>query len=222
MEPPGPQGQAWWPVALPISRIVCGAGVSCEALLEPRGDRGLLLLHGYSFRYTVWLEAGADRLAEELGVGLAAPDMPYGRSTSCTRRTRDLELNTRCARRAAEEAGIAEAIVVAASMGARYALVLATQWPGARALLLIGPALGRSPQPFLEAAEKLRERGVPATVLRGASDRVVSRRAAAMLAEALGAEYRESEGGHVLHRDNPEAFHQAVRDLAEKTWRRRA
>ena len=204
---------------MPVTRIECGTGVSCEALIEPRGEKWLLLLHGYSFRYTVWLEAGADRLAEALGLGLAAPDMPYGRSTSCTRGTRDLEVNTGCARRAAEEAGAREAVVVAASMGARYALVLAARWPVARALLLIGPALGRSPQPFLEAARELRERGVPAIVLRGRGDRVVSRRAAEALAEALGAMYLEAEGGHVLHRDNPEAFHQAVRKLVEETWR---
>ena len=199
-----------------LTRLDCGPGVSCEVFYLPRGPRGVILLHGFSFRYGVWLEAGAEEAVGKLGFSLAAPDMPYGRSTSCTRRNSGLEVNLSCIQGAAGRAGIGEAIVVGASLGARYAVHAALRYEWIRGLVLAGPALGRDREGTLEAARRLRGR-VEAVVIRGSIDVVTSRRMAMLLAEALGGEYVElPRAGHVIPRDAPGEVWDAVRRVAAR------
>ncbi|BEP17801.1 hypothetical protein PYJP_11530 [Pyrofollis japonicus] len=181
---------------------------TCEALIEEsRDSKGLLLLHGYSFRYTVWSEPSITSFLAERGWGYAAPDMPYGKSTSCTKKTQSLETNLEVAEKALAEARIERFIAVGASMGARYALALAARRPGqVLGIVLVGPALGRSADELLaEAAEKLR--GRPVLVVRGTGDTVATKEAVERVVKALSATYVEiPRAGHVAHRDSPEEF----------------
>jgi len=193
---------------LPRKVMLEPSSVRCEALVEPSRDgRGILLLHGYSFRYTVWTEPGITEYLSQLGWAWAAPDMPYGRSTSCTRRSTGIEANLAVAREALREAGIERFVAVGASMGARYALYLALREPGnTLGLVLVGPALGGGAEKLLEeASAKLA--GKPALVVRGENDTIAPPSAAHGVARRLGARLVEIPGaGHVAHRDKPEEF----------------
>jgi len=190
-------------------RVVLGTGsVSCEALVEPSRDgRGILLLHGYSFRYTVWTEPGITEYLSGLGWAWAAPDMPYGKSTSCTKRTTSIDTNLEVAREALREAGIERFVAVGASMGARYALYLALREPeNTLGLVLVGPALGGGAEKVLEEA-RAKLAGKPALVVRGENDAIAPHSAAHGVARRLGARLVEVPGaGHVAHRDRPEEF----------------
>ena len=182
--------------------------VSCEALVEPSSDgRGVLLLHGYSFRYTVWSEPSITSFLSSLGWAWAAPDMPYGRSTSCSRRSTGIERNLAVARAALQEAGIERFVAVGASMGARYALHLAVREPSRiLGVVLVGPALGGHAEELLEEAGK-KLHGKPGLVIRGENDTIAPHSAAYMAARRLGAKLVEIPGaGHVAHRDNPGGF----------------
>ena len=190
----------------------------CEAVVEPSRDgKGVLLLHGYSFRYTVWIEPGITEYLSRLGWAWAAPDMPYGRSTSCNKRTTSVETNLTVAKEALREAGIEHFIAIGASMGARYALYLALREPESTlGLVLIGPALGGSAEKLLEeASAKLR--GKPALVVRGEHDTIAPHSAAQGVARRLGARLAEIPGaGHVVHRDRPEEFREILGEFLSR------
>ncbi len=176
--------------------------------MEPSRDgRGILLLHGYSFRYTVWTEPGITEYLSGLGWAWAAPDMPYGKSTSCTKRTTSIDTNLEVAREALREAGIERFVAVGASMGARYALYLALREPeNTLGLVLVGPALGGGAEKVLEEA-RAKLAGKPALVVRGENDAIAPHSAAHGVARRLGARLVEVPGaGHVAHRDRPEEF----------------
>jgi len=194
-----------------ITRVAGGPGVECECLTLP-GEKGLLLLHGYSFRYTVWVESGVAAWGAERGLAVAAPDMPYGRSTSCTRRGRGLELNLAVAEAAVKAAGMRRLVAVGASMGARYAALAAERWGEAVAgLVLVGPALGGEAGRVRDALRSAAERGVGVLIVVGGRDRRPLREQAHSIARELGAELVVVEGaGHVVHRDAPDAFLSAL------------
>ena len=198
------------------SKVVLETGSSrCEALVEPsRNGRGVLLLHGYSFRYTVWAGPSITEFLTSLGWAWAAPDMPYGKSTSCTKRTTSIETNLEIARQALRKAGITSFVAIGASMGARYALYLALREPeNILGLVLVGPALGGSAEKLLEeASAKLA--GKPALVVRGEHDTIAPHSAAHLVARRLGARLVEIPGaGHVAHRDSPEEFKKILREF---------
>jgi pimeloyl-ACP methyl ester carboxylesterase len=190
------------------SAVAVLEGVECRVLYG--GSRGppVLLLHGFSFRGDTWREAGVLGALEERGIRYAAPDMPYGRATECTSRTRDLWFNVEFAWEVVSRfLGGEPPVVVGASLGGRVALYLAAS-RGARGLVLVAPALrGRE----LELGVRRRLRGVPALVLWGDRDRVVPRWVVEWVAGELGAELKVYRGaGHALYLDRPGEF---VEDL---------
>lgn len=181
-------------------------GIECQVLYELGGEPPVLLLHGYSFRGRTWAEAGVLGALEERGVRYAAPDMPYGRSTSCTKRTRDWRLNTELARAVSDRfLGDSRPVIVGASLGGRIALYYAARY-GARGLFLASPAL-RENEPVWDMLRAIR---APVVIIRGGRD-FVPRSVHERLARKLGAELLVYEGaGHAMYLDMPERF---VKDL---------
>lgn len=198
---------------MPLEVVVGGNGVECRALVERGRNPGVLFLHGYSFRYTVWTETGAVEAPASLGLSWAAPDMPYGRSTSCTSRTSRIDVNLAVAGEAARRAGIEQAVVVGASLGARYAVYLAHS-ASVKGLVLVGPALGRDERAW-ELARSVR---APVLIVWGDRDRVVRRGAVEKLLNVFpNARLEVVEGaGHVVQRDSPEAFREILRKFLEE------
>ncbi len=197
---------------MPVEVVVGGDGVECSALVEEGRDPGVLFLHGFSFRYTVWTETGVAEVPSSLGLSWAAPDMPYGKSTSCTSRTFSVDVNLAVAREAVKRAGMAEIVVVGASLGARYAVYLAHA-ANARGLVLVGPAFGRDERAW-ELARGVR---VPVLIVWGDRDRVVRRKTVEELSRAIPtASLEVIEGaGHVVHRDAPEEFRAILKRYLE-------
>ncbi len=187
------------------------AGIECPVEYSTAREPAVLFLHGYSFRHTIWVELGYTRLVEEMGHSYAAPDMPYGRRTGCSSRSLDVDVNLGIARDALRLAGATRpAIVVAASMGCRYAVYLAASGY-ADSLVLAAPALG-SDEGAWSLLRGLRIRR--AVVVWGSRDRVVPRREAELVAKRLGAELVVARGaGHVVYRDDPDLFSRVLRDV---------
>ena len=183
--------------------VVGGRGVECNALIEKGSPPGVLFLHGYSFRYSVWVESGSTETVDRLGLAWAAPDMPYGRSTSCSSRTFDVDVNIAVARDALSRAGAPEPVIVASRLGARYAIYIHYAL-GSRGLLLVGPALGADKKAW-QLARGLR---VPVLIVWGDRDTIVGRSSVEELARRIpNARLEVVEGaGHVVHLDAPRIF----------------
>lgn len=193
---------------MPREAGIEAGGVSCR-LLYDEGGRGLVVfLHGYSFQGRTWYEAGIAGSLARRGYRVAAPDMPYGRSTSCTRRTRSIDLNLALIDRVVETlAPVEDPVLVGASLGGRVALYYALS-RRVRGLFLAAPFLRAGEDVWEEMA---RLRGVPAAIVWGTRDRVVPRSVAERLAETLGAKLIVYEGaGHAPYLDRPREF---TRDL---------
>ncbi len=188
-------------------------GVECDALVGGRGPV-VVFLHGYSFRYRVWVDSGSIDVVENAGYSWAAPDMPYGRLTSCTRRTGDVDVNLGVAMEAFRAAGGGEApLVVGASLGGRYAIYLAEKL-GSRALLLVAPALAGDEAAW-SILRGLGKRGVKVTVVWGTRDAIIPRKAAEEAARAAGGVFETVEGaGHVVHLDSPAVFNEILERAA--------
>ncbi len=194
-----------------LEGIAGGLGVECPALYTRGREPAVLFLHGYSFRHTIWRDLSFTSHVEGLGHALAAPDMPYGRSSGCTRRTRSVDVNLAIARDALERLAAARrpAVVVGASLGGRYAVYLAAAGL-ADSLILVAPALGRD-----ERAWRLLRTLKPryAAVIWGSRDRVVSRKEVEEAAKLLGARLAVVEGaGHVAYRDDPDMLRRALEE----------
>ncbi len=196
--------------------ILDAGGARCPlTVAKPSGDAwaSTILLHGYSFTRSIWFETGAAQGLAEHGVEALAPDMPYGRSSSCTRRSRSYQLNTAVLAAVASRRSTPRYAIVAASMGARYAAVYTVSTPEPPELLvLVAPSLGKG-ETGEEARKALHEaarRGVAITVYAGRKDRLAPLHTLATLAEELGAKLRIFEAGHVIHRDDPRGFLEAL------------
>ncbi|MCE4625349.1 MAG: alpha/beta hydrolase [Desulfurococcales archaeon] len=178
-------------------------GVECRVIYEA-GTRGpgVLFLHGYSFTGATWREVGVLDVAEELLLPYAAPDMPYGKRTECTKHSRSIDLNVTAARRVVERfLGGNAPLIVGASLGGRVALYYAARYP-VSGLLLASPAISYDDDFW----GPLRRPGYPVVILRGERD-FVPRKVLRDLAERLGGEYREYKGaGHAMYLDRPEDF----------------
>ena len=183
--------------------LVGFGGVECPCISEgPRGAPGVLLLHGYSFRGETWREAGVLQGLAARGFRVAAPDMPYGRRTGCSKRSRDPLLNVEVAKSAAARClGEERPFIVGASLGGRIALHYAAR-VGARGLFLASPALKWS-DPVWELVGLVK---VPVVIVRGGRD-FVPRRIHEELARRLGARLLVYEdAGHAMYLDRPERF----------------
>lgn len=192
------------------TRIYWAGGVECRVSYLVKGTSvpPILFLHGYSFTGDTWSEAGIINAVVKEGIDVAAPDMPYGKKTECSKHSRSIELNLQAIRAVVESIlGGREPFIVGASLGGRVALYYAVgrELPG---LLLASPAL-REDDPIWSRVRHVR---APALIIRGQRD-FVPRKIHEKLSRKLNAPLLVYEGaGHAMYLDQPERF---TRDLLD-------
>jgi pimeloyl-ACP methyl ester carboxylesterase len=99
----------------------------------------LVFLHGYAFTSEVWVKLHVLRSLEEHAVPFAAVDMPYGRDSVCTPKTRDVMANIILVAATVRNIfGRVNPVLVGASLGGYIALQYSLQHP-VHGLLLIAP-----------------------------------------------------------------------------------
>ncbi len=187
-------------------------GIECPCLRGRGGEPGVLFLHGYSFRGLTWARTSVFKLLGEKNVAFAAPDMPYGRSTGCSKRTRDLRVNLGVAHDSVRAClGGSPPILVGASLGGRVALHYALRYP-IRGLLLLSPYIVDDEE-VVKLARRLR--GIPSLVVVGERD-FVPRDILESLASQLGAELKiYPRAGHAMYLDRPDLFKEDLLRILE-------
>lgn len=183
-------------------------GTRCRALYSQRPGPPLLLLHGYSFTSDVWRDVGLLEALEEARVPFVAVDMPYGRASKCSPRTRSIDVNVEVARSACRAYfGDSPPVVLGASLGGYVAMHYALRYP-ALGLLLVSP-VGSS-----ELAGRLSSLKIPVKIVYGDRDEIVSLEELEGLAKSTGGELVVYEGaGHAAYLDRPEKFKKDVLDF---------
>ncbi|MCE4620382.1 MAG: alpha/beta hydrolase [Desulfurococcales archaeon] len=182
-------------------------GIECPILYNPPAEDTIpvILLHGYNFTGETWREVGVLDALEKEGISYAAPDMPYGKRTSCTKKSRSLLLNLRAVEETVSLLGGSPPLIVGASLGGRIALYYAAGHE-VKGLLLASPAV-REDEEIWRLLKRIR---VPVMIIRGSRD-FIPLRLHESLARGLGARLVVYEdAGHVVYRDRPERF---VEDL---------
>ncbi len=184
-------------------------GIECPIIYNPpaSNDPPVVLLHGYNFTGKSWREVGVLDALEKRKIGYAAPDMPYGKRTGCTKKSRSLVLNLRAVREVVSLLGGSPPLIVGASLGGRIALYYAAGHE-VKGLLLASPAV-RDDEEVWGLLKRIR---MPVMIIRGSRD-FIPPRIHESLALKLGAKLVVYEGaGHVLYRDKPDRF---IEDLLE-------
>lgn len=179
-------------------------GVECRILWSPEGSRApVLFLHGFSFTGSTWREIGVLDYLSERGNSWAAPDMPYGRRTDCTKHTRDIEFNVEAAREVVRRyLDGREPVVVGASLGGRVAVAYGSRYP-VKGLLLLAPAI----RPGTEEWKAARKIEAPTLIVAGTRDRIVPLNVLRTLASEMGAKLIVYEdAGHAMYLESPERF----------------
>jgi pimeloyl-ACP methyl ester carboxylesterase len=181
-------------------------GIKCS-IASNRGTRGpVILLHGYSFTWRVWSEVGLLQELERRGYSYLAPDMPYGRYSSCSAKTRDAERNVEIVGfLASRERG--DPVLLGASLGGYIALRYAASHR-VRGLVLVSPVRVRDPG----LAPLYRGEPPPTLIVYGSSDPIVPLRDMEYLESSIkGSRLVVYEGaGHAAYLDAPDSF---VRDV---------
>jgi len=183
--------------------------VECRAIWDRDGSRvPVLFLHGYSFTGRTWDETGVlDKLSDE-GYPWAAPDMPYGRRTECTKHTRNVLFNVAAAKAAVDQLlGGQSPVIVGASLGGRIAVHYAVRHE-VKGLFLLAPAV----RPDDNVWDLLRVLKAPAVIVAGTKDQIVPSSLLEKLAAQMGARLLVYDAGHAMYLEQPERF---VEDLLE-------
>ncbi|MCE4601170.1 MAG: alpha/beta hydrolase [Desulfurococcales archaeon] len=167
-----------------------------------RAELPVILLHGFNFNRRVWIETGIAGILDAKGIPSLMPDMPYGRKTACTKRTRNIDVNVKAVREVSNIVpGRRPPIIVGASIGGRVALYYAARYP-VKGLLLASPAV-KDDEEIWEYIKLIRS---PVVILRGARD-FIPLRIHRKLAEKLRARLVVYEGaGHAMYLSDPERF----------------
>ena len=191
-------------------------GVECPVLVSgPREAPGILLLHGYSFTRRVWVETGTLQALSAEGFRVVAPDMPYGRETACSKRTRSIDLNILMVEAAVKAFVGKPYVLLGASLGGKIASYYSVtrEMPGG--LILVAPAIRSGDR----IADKLRLlRRIPVLVMWGTRDRIVSKKVIEWIVEETGGRLIVFEGaGHPLYLDYPDRFNLLVAEFARST-----
>ncbi len=180
-------------------------GIECPVTYSEDAGRAeipVILLHGFNFNRRIWIETGIARILDAKEIPFLMPDMPYGRKTACTKRTRNLDVNVEAVREVSKlMPGGKPPIIVGASIGGRVALYYAARYP-VKGLLLASPAV-KDGEDIWKYIKLIRS---PAVILRGARD-FIPLRIHRKLAEKLGARLIVYEGaGHAMYLSDPERF----------------
>ncbi|MEZ0394099.1 MAG: alpha/beta hydrolase [Desulfurococcaceae archaeon] len=175
----------------------------CRVILE-RGVRPpVVLLHGYSFTSDVWRDVGLLQALEGMGIPYVAIDMPYGRISRCSAKSRDVELNQSLVEEAVRGIlGGQAPLVIGASLGGYHAVLYSLR-NRALGLVLVAP-VNVSGGEVLERAKLVRPRTL---VIYGDRDDVVDLAELRPFVDAVGAELKVYRGaGHAAYLDRPREF----------------
>jgi len=193
-----------------IQRLAYGVnGIECEAILNNNNKTiPIILLHGYSFRGKIWVDIGLITKLEERGIDYAAPDMPYGKLTSCTKKTRNIEVNVRAVETIMTIFFPGRIpIILGASLGGRIALYYAVKHKVA-GLFLASPAIKENERVW----DLLKRINIPVIIIRGSKD-FIPKETHEKLAHKLDAKLIEYDNsGHAMYLNKPEKF---ITDLLE-------
>jgi pimeloyl-ACP methyl ester carboxylesterase len=197
---------------MPREHYYGAGGVECKLIFREGKSPPVLFLHGYSFTGNIWSEAGITDVIEKYGLKYAAPDMPYGKNTECTKHTRDIELNVEAVRNIVEVFfGGEKPVIIGASLGGKIALHYTVRY-GAKALFLASPAIKKEDKIW----NLLRILNIPIVVIRGGND-FIPRSILKRLAEKTKATYLEYENaGHAMYLDDPERFKRDLEQFISK------
>ena len=176
----------------------------CKALVRRgRVEPHVVLLHGYAFTSEVWRGIGLLNALADEDIPFVAVDMPYGRSSKCSRKSRSLESNLAVLDKAVEMFAVHPPLLVGASLGGYVALHYAVRRP-TTGLVLIGPVKVFEE----ELVSRYSSMGVPVLIIYGSRDRVVSYSAVERLRNMIPFSrlivYRGA--GHPAYLDNPSRF----------------
>ncbi len=173
----------------------------------------VVFLHGYSFTGYTWKEIGVLDLLEKKKITYASPDMPYGRTTECTKHTRSLELNLTLLEHIVEMIIKPDKLIlVGASLGGKIALHYALRH-NIDGLLLLAPYIVGDDE-ILKNAERIPGKIL---VIAGENDNIVSYDILKEFAEKTGAELITYEGsGHAMYLEHPERFNRDLENFLNK------
>lgn len=177
----------------------------CHAILL-QGRRGvpIVFLHGYSFTSEVWRSINVLHRLEAAAIPFLCLDMPYGKNSRCSPKTREVAANVTMLNEAVRDTlHTDEAVLVGASVGGYIALHYAICYT-VLGLLLIAPVRSRQ----ADLAHHYPALKVPVTIIHGSNDSLVSRSEMRDLAARLPvAELREYPAArHPAYLDDPERF----------------
>ena len=177
----------------------------CKVLVY-KGDikPPIVLLHGYAFTSEVWRGIGLLNELENRGVYFVAVDMPYGRSSRCSRKSRSLESNLAVLNKVVDQLVSPHTpLILGASLGGYIALHYAIRRPVA-GLILVGPVRVFEE----ELLSRYSSLGVPVLIIYGSRDRVVSyssvERLKSMIPSSRLVVYEDA--GHPAYLDAPSRF----------------
>jgi len=149
--------------------IESSALFGCKYVYSEGRGRPIILLHGYSFTYQVWMDIGLlDKLKEE-GIPFLALDMPYGRVSSCKEKFSSTEENIKYVRRMLLDKFNEDVpVLIGASLGGYNALRYGMQYD-VLGLILIAPVWSTRE----DILEVYREKNIPILLIYGNKDTIV-------------------------------------------------
>lgn len=185
-----------------VSQYIQGAGCSIHMLTAGSSQNlAIVLLHGMKFQALTWQDLGTLDFLANLGVQVAAVDMPgFGKSPACDQAAGDV------LQAVLAHLNVERVVLVGPSMGGRLALEYAIAHPGLTGLVLVG-AVGVE-----ENRSKLHAIAVPTLLVWGADDQVSPlANSEILLQEIAGASRIIFPGApHPCYLDQPDRWHESL------------
>lgn len=130
----------------------------------------LILLHGYSFKSSIWSDVGLLNELERRELSYLAIDMPYGKVSECENKSRDLDYNINLVKELLDkEFNGSDPIILGASLGGFIALQYGVRYP-LLGLILIAPV--RTNIPII--MKHYSESNIPILLIYGDGDTIVT------------------------------------------------
>ncbi|MEM0497450.1 MAG: alpha/beta hydrolase [Acidilobaceae archaeon] len=187
-----------------ISEDITHSGVRCKVYVSSVRPL-VVLLHGYSFKASVWGEISLFDELESRGWGFLSLSMPYGKVSECSIKSRDEDLNLGFLRAAIERFKVERPVLLGSSLGGYFALMYALRYP-VRALVLVAPVGIRR-----FSSESLSKLNVRALILWGSRDEIASFESMKLISDSLRGQLNIYDGlGHALYLDDPNTFKRDV------------
>ena len=171
----------------------------------------VVFLHGYSFTIEVWKKIGVFQYLRENKIPFLAIDMPYGKRSVGSPKTRKPEFNIGILKEAIESIfGTEVPVLVGASLGGHISLRYSANY-SVKGMLLIAPTRGLSD----DLVKGYSDLEIPISILYGTRDRVVSLNEMKKLVDILpNAKLIVYENAsHPAYLDNPSDFKNHLMDL---------